>query len=97
MPTIIPALFINTSTFPWFFLTREAVSLIAVVGVPHEELGEEVKAFVVLKEKKYVSEKQLIAWAKEHIASYKYPRCVEFLNALPMTATGKILKKELRK
>jgi long-chain acyl-CoA synthetase len=77
-------------------IKHEAVSLVAVIGIPDEEMGEEVKGFVVLKEGKSVSEKDLVAWTKDHIASYKYPRSIEFLNALPMSATGKILKKELR-
>ncbi len=78
-------------------MKHEAISLVAVIGVPHEEQGEEIKAFVVLKEGKKVSEDELISWTKEHIAAYKYPRIVEFIDALPMSATGKILKKELRK
>ncbi len=78
-------------------IKHEAVSLVAVIGIPHEEMGEEVKAFVVLKEGAAVSDEVLIAWTKERIASYKYPRHIEFLAALPMSATGKILKKELRK
>jgi long-chain acyl-CoA synthetase len=78
-------------------MKHEAISLVAVIGVPHEEMGEEVKAFVVLKEGQIVSEADLISWTRDHIASYKYPRTVEFLKALPMSATGKILKKELRK
>ena len=78
-------------------IQHEAVSLVAVIGIPHEEMGEEVKAFVVLKENNFIAAKDLIAWTKEHIASYKYPRYIEFLPALPMSATGKILKKELRK
>jgi long-chain acyl-CoA synthetase len=77
-------------------IKHEAVSLVAVIGIPDEEMGEEIKAFVVLKEGKTISEQELIAWTKEHIASYKYPRHIEFLAALPMSATGKILKKELR-
>lgn len=76
---------------------HEAVSLVAVIGTPHEELGEEVKAYVVLKDGKCIAEKELIAWTKEQVAMHKYPRCIEFVQALPMTATGKILKKELRK
>ncbi|MDN3657379.1 long-chain fatty acid--CoA ligase [Ferruginibacter paludis] len=78
-------------------IQHEAVSLVAVIGIPHEELGEEVKAFVVLKESHTVSSTELLNWTKERIASYKYPRHIEFVAALPMSATGKILKKELRK
>lgn len=78
-------------------IKHEAVSLIAIIGIPHEEMGEDVKAFVVLKEGHSVSEIDLITWTKERIASYKYPRHIEFVAALPMSATGKILKRELRK
>lgn len=77
-------------------IKHDAVSLVAVIGIPHEEMGEEIKAFVVLKESVSVSAIDLIAWTKERIASYKYPRHIEFLAAMPMSATGKILKKELR-
>ncbi|MBZ5855526.1 long-chain-fatty-acid--CoA ligase [Flavihumibacter profundi] len=78
-------------------IKHQAVSLVAVVGIPHHELGEEVKAFVVLKEGENISEIDLITWTKDKVAAYKYPRYIEFLAALPMSATGKILKKELRK
>ncbi len=78
-------------------MKHKDVSLVAVIGVPHEEMGEEVKAFVVLKDGHSISEEALINWTKLHIAAYKYPRHIEFLTALPMSATGKILKKELRK
>lgn len=78
-------------------IKNEAVSLVAVIGIPQEEVGEEVKAFVVLKEGCSIAADDLIAWTKERVASYKYPRHIEFLQALPMSATGKILKKELRK
>ena len=77
-------------------MQHEAVSLAAVIGVPHESHGEEVKA-VVIREKDHddVTEDDLVAWAKEEMASFKYPRIVEFVDELPMTATGKILKREL--
>ncbi len=78
-------------------IKHEAVSLVAIIGIPHEEMGEDVKAFVVLKDGHSVSEADLINWTKEQIASYKYPRHIEFVTALPMSATGKILKRELRK
>ncbi len=76
-------------------LTHEAVSLAAVVGVPHDSHGEEIKAFVIRNEGAEITEDELIAWGKEQMASYKYPRIVEFRDDLPMTATGKILKREL--
>jgi len=59
-------------------------------------MGEDIKAFVVLKPEKEVAPEELIAWTKERIAHYKYPRHIEFISALPMNATGKILKRELR-
>jgi len=78
-------------------MKHEAVSLVAVIGIPDDQFGEEIKACVVLKEGQTVSESDLIAWTKERIAAYKYPRIVDFMDALPQSATGKILKKELRK
>jgi len=76
-------------------LTHEDVSLVAVVGVPHESHGEEIKAYVIRNEGASVTEDELVAWSKDQLASYKYPRVVEFRDELPMTATGKILKREL--
>jgi long-chain acyl-CoA synthetase len=78
-------------------IQHEAVSLVAVIGIPDDKMGEEIKAFVVLKEGKSISEDDLKVWTKSKIAAYKYPRHIEFISALPMSATGKILKKELRK
>ncbi|MGZ6677439.1 MAG: AMP-binding protein, partial [Nocardioides sp.] len=76
-------------------MTHPAVSLAAVVGVPHESHGEEIKAFVILNEGAEVTPEELVAWGKEQMAGYKYPRIVESASSLPMTATGKILKREL--
>jgi long-chain acyl-CoA synthetase len=78
-----------------FLMTHEAVSLAAVIGVPHESHGEEIKAFLILNDGAAVTEDEIVAWAKEEMAGYKYPRMVEFVDALPMTSTGKILKREL--
>jgi long-chain acyl-CoA synthetase len=78
-------------------MKHEAVSMVAVIGVKDDKMGEEIKACVVLKEGKSVSESDLKQWTKEHIAAYKYPRIIEFMASLPTSATGKILKKELRK
>ena len=77
-------------------MTHPAVSLAAVVGVPDDRLGEEVKAFVVRQPGAAITADELIAWCREQMAAYKYPRMVEFRDALPMSATGKMLKRELR-
>lgn len=75
---------------------HEAISLVAVIGVADDKMGEEIKACVVLKEGASATPEEIIAWAKERMAAQKYPRFVEIMEALPMTATGKVLKKELR-
>lgn len=73
------------------------VSLVAVIGIPDDQMGEEIKAYVVREEGSSVTEDELKAYTKSKLAAYKYPRVIEFIDALPMSATGKILKKELRK
>jgi long-chain acyl-CoA synthetase len=77
-------------------LTHPDVSLVAVVGVPDDRLGEEVKAFVVKQPGSSMSEDDLRDWCKEQFAAYKYPRLIEFRTDLPTSATGKILKRELK-
>jgi len=77
-------------------MAHPAVSLAAVIGVPHDRHGEEVKAFVILKAGAAITEVELVAWSKQNMADYKYPRVIEFRTELPMTATGKVLKSELR-
>src|SRR6478735_3894220 len=76
-------------------ISHPAVSLAAVIGVPHESHGEEIKAVVIKAPGAEATEDDLVAWAKEEMAAYKYPRIVQFVDALPMTSTGKILKREL--
>ncbi|MBI4957650.1 MAG: long-chain fatty acid--CoA ligase [Myxococcales bacterium] len=73
-----------------------AVLEAAVVGVPHESLGEEVKAVVALKPGASATVEELILHCKAHVAAYKYPRSVELRASLPKGPTGKILKRELR-
>jgi long-chain acyl-CoA synthetase len=78
-------------------MTHEAVSLVAVIGVPDDKMGEEVKAYIVKKQGfENVTEEEIIAWSKEQFAAYKYPRFIEFRENLPIGGTGKILKRALR-
>jgi long-chain acyl-CoA synthetase len=76
-------------------MTHPAVSLAAVIGVPHPSHGEEIKAYVIRKDGVTLTEEELVAWSKEQMASYKYPRLIQFAETLPMTATGKLLKRAL--
>ncbi|MCK5891664.1 long-chain fatty acid--CoA ligase [Aeromicrobium sp.] len=77
-------------------ITHPSVSLAAVIGVPHESHGEEIKAYVIPEPGGTVTPDELVEWSKAQLAAYKYPRVVEVVETLPMTATGKILKRELR-
>ena len=67
-----------------------------VIGVPDPYRGETVKAFVVLKEGMTATSEEIIAFCRERMASYKVPRIVVFLDALPRSAVGKYLRRELR-
>jgi len=75
---------------------HEAILEAAVVGVPHESHGEEVKAVVVTRPDSGLTADELRAWCKQRLAAYKYPRIIEFSDALPKGPTGKILKRELK-
>jgi long-chain acyl-CoA synthetase len=72
-----------------------AVREAAVIGVPHDDLGEEVGCAVALKEGEDCSEDELRDYVKENVAAYKYPRKVWFVDELPKGPTGKILKREI--
>jgi long-chain acyl-CoA synthetase len=73
-----------------------AVLEAAVLGMPHESHGEEVRAVIALKPGQTATSDEIIAYCKERLAAYKYPRVVDFMPSLPKTATGKILKRELK-
>lgn len=77
-------------------MTHRAISMVAVYGIPDDKYGEEIKASVVLKYGENMGIEELIEWVKERIAGYKYPRYIEFVDSLPLTASGKIFKKALR-
>ncbi|HEX4307590.1 MAG TPA: long-chain fatty acid--CoA ligase [Solirubrobacterales bacterium] len=72
-----------------------AIREAAVLGVPHDEWGEEVGAAVVLEPGEEVAPEEISAWVRERIAAYKYPRVVWFMDELPKGPTGKIVKREI--
>ena len=77
-------------------LKNEALANVAVIGVPDERLGEVGHAFAVLKPGVSMTSEELWAWCRENMANYKVPRKIQFLPSLPLNASGKVLKNELR-
>jgi len=78
-------------------LTMPGVAQASVIGVPDERQGEVGKAFIIARPDAKLSEEAVIAWCREHMANFKVPRYVELVEALPLNATGKVQKTELRK
>jgi acyl-CoA synthetase (AMP-forming)/AMP-acid ligase II len=77
-------------------LAHEAISQVAVIGVPDARLGEVAMAYVVAAPGKSVDSAAILAWARERLANYKLPRHVVALAELPVNAAGKVLKDQLR-
>ncbi|MGZ3408647.1 MAG: class I adenylate-forming enzyme family protein, partial [Polyangia bacterium] len=90
----------GVNIYPWEIEQRlhehPAVQDVAVVGVPDPEWGESLAAFIVLRSGQSATADELIAWVKETLADYKRPRSVVFVETLPRTPTGKVLKRELK-
>jgi acyl-CoA synthetase (AMP-forming)/AMP-acid ligase II len=77
-------------------LEHPDLAQVAVVGVPDERMGEVGMAFVVPTAGHTVDRDEVLAWAREHMANFKAPRYLEVVDALPLNASGKVLKFELR-
>lgn len=77
--------------------THPKVLEATVIGVPDKKYGEEVKAFVVLKQREKATEEEVKEYCRQQLAYFKIPRIVEFIDDLPKSSVGKVLKRELRK
>ncbi|BBX41804.1 fatty acid--CoA ligase [Mycobacterium tuberculosis variant microti OV254] len=77
-----------------YLLNHPAVAQVAVIGIPDDRMGQVGKAFVVRKAE--VTAAELIDWCRDRMAGYKVPRAVQFLDSLPLNATGKVMKDRLR-
>ena len=72
------------------------MAVAAVIGLPDPKSGEQVKAFLKLKDGKTATEEEIIAFCRENMAGYKRPRQIEFRDEIPMSNVGKILRRVLR-
>lgn len=86
--------------YPWeveeIFYEHPAVEDVAVIGVPDPIMGEEVKAFVVVKPGFYLSSEALIAYCRRTLGRFKCPRYIEFIDVIPRSPVGKVLRQELK-
>ena len=77
-------------------LEHPEIGLVAVIGVPDDRMGEVGAAYVIPAHGTSPTEGEIVAWCREQMANYKVPRFVRFVDELPMTASGKVQKVELR-
>lgn len=79
-----------------FLYTHPSIKDVQVVGVPSREYGEEIMAYIILKEGKHLSEEEVKDFVRNNLARHKTPKYVSFIDRFPMTASGKIQKYKLR-
>ena len=77
-------------------LNHPDIGQCAVIGVPHDRMGEVGAAFIVLRAERQLSDESLALWCREHMANYKAPKHFHFVDSLPLNASGKVLKTQLR-
>ena len=79
-----------------FIYTCPKVSDVQVIGVPDEQYGEEIMACIILKKGESMTEEEMKAYIRDHMARHKVPRYIDFVDSFPMNAAGKILKYKMR-
>ena len=79
-----------------FIYTHDKVKDVQVIGVPDEQYGEEIAAWIVVKDGETITEAEMKQYIMDHMAKHKVPRYIDFVDGFPMNAAGKILKYKMR-